>query len=181
MVEEARLGEGESGLVPETEGWFVVNVRDATWIDHEKFGAACVFEGRDVRFGDLGINIRVLQPGQPNALYHDESVQEDVLVLAGECTLLVEGEERPLRAWDFAHLPPGTEHIVVGAGEGPCVVLMTGARKQGKKLRYPVSELAARYGASVEKAVDDPSDAYAGYSWPERRRPKDWDSLPWAR
>jgi uncharacterized cupin superfamily protein len=67
-------------------------------------------------FPDLGVTLAVIWPGQPSGLYHAETNQEDFLVLAGECVLLVEGEERPLRAWDFVHCPPGTAHVFVGAG-----------------------------------------------------------------
>ena len=76
-------------------------------------------------------------------------------MLSGECTLLVEGEERLLRPWDFFHSPAGTEHIFVGAGDGPCVILMAGARLENEQLHYPVSELAARYGASVKEETSD--------------------------
>jgi uncharacterized cupin superfamily protein len=76
-----------------------------------------------VLFPQLGINLRVLEPGQPSNLYHSENQQEAFLVLSGECRLLVEGEERLLRPWDFFHSPAGTEHILVGAGDGPCVIL----------------------------------------------------------
>jgi len=150
VVEEARLEPNESGLVPATEGWFVVNVADASWFDHDVFGASCELESSAAEFTELGIRICVLQPGQPNGLYHGEETQEDFLVLAGECLLLVEGEERRLRAWDFFHCPSMTEHIFVGAGEGPCVVLMTGTRRRGRPIFYPVSELALRHGAGVE-------------------------------
>jgi hypothetical protein len=64
-------------------------------------------------------------------------------VLSRECRLLVEGEERLLRQWDFFQSPAGTEHIFVGAGEGPCVILMTGVRPEDMRVLYPVSELAA--------------------------------------
>ena len=103
MVEEARLEENESGLAPATEGWFVVNVRDAAWDNHDVFGASCMFESPAAEFTELGIRICVLRPGQPNGLYHGEETQEDFLVLSGECLLLVQGEERRLRAWDFFH------------------------------------------------------------------------------
>ncbi len=129
MVEEARLEDYGSGLAPKTEGWFVVNVRDAAWDHHDAFGASCMFESRDAEFTELGIRICTLLPGQPNGLYHGEETQEDFLVLSGECLLLVEGEERRLRAWDFFHCAPSTEHILVGAGEGPCAILMTGTRR----------------------------------------------------
>ena len=102
-------------------------------------------------------------------------------MLSGECTLLVEGEERTLRQWDFFHSPAGTEHIFVGAGDGPCVILMAGARSEDEQLLYPVSELAARFGASVEEQTSDPDEAYVGRFEPSRReRPSYWDSLPWA-
>ena len=160
--------------------WFTVNVRDTPWMTHETFGSACRFEDREAPFPQLAINLRVLQPGQPNCLYHQESPQEDFLVLAGECLLLVEGEERPLRAWDFVHSPPGTEHVFVGAGDGPCVILMVGARDPDEKLLYPASELAARYGASAESETTSPEEAYAAYPPPKPERPEGWDELPWA-
>jgi uncharacterized cupin superfamily protein len=108
-------------------------------------------------------------------MYHSESVQEDFLVLAGECLLVVEDEERRLRAWDFVHCPPGISHIFVGAGDGPCAILMVGARRPGKSLHYPVSEVAARHGASVAEPTSSPDEAYAGWEEmdPEPTR------LPW--
>ena len=118
MVEEARLVSTENGLVPQGEGWFVVNAREARWFENDLFGRYTGFEG-DARFLELGFNIGVLDPGQPACMYHGESNQEDFLVLSGECLLLVEGEERLLRAWDFFHSPAWTEHVLVGAGEGP--------------------------------------------------------------
>ena len=160
--------------------WFTVNVRDAPWRRHDTFGASCRFETLEAPFPELGVNLRVLQPGQPNCLYHSESNQEDFLVLAGECLLLVEGEERPLRAWDFVHCPAGTEHVFVGAGDGPCMILMTGARQPDEKLLYPVSELAHRYGASAEKETASPEEAYAPFERPTEGRPEGWEQLPWA-
>ena len=119
MVEEARLEDTGAGLAPASEGWFVLNVRDAAWLVSDTFAAAGVFESDAYQFPQVGYTVGVLQPGQPSGLYHRESTQEDFLVLSGECLLLVEGEERRLRAWDFCHCPPDTEHIFVGAGDGP--------------------------------------------------------------
>ena len=180
MVEEARLEEGPSGLAPATDGWFVVNVRDAAWVTQPTFGSGCRFEGPDARFPELGINLCLLQPGQPNCLYHRESAQEDFLVLAGECVLLVEGTERRLRAWDFVHCPPDTEHVFVGAGTGPCVLLMAGTRPKDVSIVYPVSELARRHGAGVERATSSPAEAYAPFPKIEPARPEGWEGLPWA-
>jgi quercetin dioxygenase-like cupin family protein len=181
-VPEAQLEDSGSGLAPVTEGWFVVNVRDAEWWFAESRGGMCSFEneyGRSpIEFAQLGIRVTVLEPGQVG-LYHAESGQEGFLVLSGECRLLVEGEERPLRAWDFFHCPPWTEHAFVGAGEGHCVILMAGSRS-GPGVRYPVSELAARYGASVDEETTDWRQAYATVERFRRERPPSWSRLPWA-
>ena len=179
-MHEARLDDSGEGLYPAGDGWFVVNVRDTVWLTSNTSGALCPFEGREAWFPQVGIRLSVLEPGQPNALYHSESQQEAFLVLSGECRLLVEGEERLLRPWDFFHCPAGTEHVVVGAGDGPSVILMVGARTEQEELFYPVSELAARYGASAEQETSHPEQAYA--RWEESRlgRPPHWDRLPWA-
>jgi uncharacterized cupin superfamily protein len=99
-------------------------------------------------------------------MYHAEDGQEDFLVLAGECLLLVEEEERPLRAWDFFHCAPGTRHVFVGAGSGPCLILAVGTRLPESGVVYPVSELARRHGAGVERETRLPREAYAPYPEP---------------
>ena len=179
---EAQLQNTGSGLAPATEGWFVVNVRDAEWWFADSRGARCAFDNEygdpPVEFAQLGINVTVLEAGQ-TSLYHAESNQEAFLVLSGECRLVVEGEERLLRPWDFFHSPPWTEHAFVGAGGGPCVILMAGARS-GPEVRYPVSEVAARYGACVTEETSDPEQAYANAEWFRRQRPPHWNRLPWA-
>jgi uncharacterized cupin superfamily protein len=185
-VGEARLEDSGSGLAPASDGWFVVNVRDAQWLtsengDKQPSGSECSFDSQEFEFPQVGIRLHVLEPGEPNGLYHFESQQEAFLVLSGECRLLVEGVERLLRQWDFFHCPAGTEHIFVGAGDGPCVILMAGSRSGDWQVLYPVSELAARYGASVEEETNDPRQAYVGRFEPSRRaRPSYWDRLPWA-
>jgi uncharacterized cupin superfamily protein len=153
--------------------WFVVNVAEAPAQEHEQAGSWVRFEDPDDRFPDFGINIHVLQPGQPNAKYHSENQQEDFLVLGGECILIVEDEERPLRAWDFVHCPAGTPHVFVGAGDGPCTILMVGARRPDQKVHYPVNEVAAKYGASSQRATDVPAEAYADWGGLKPTR------LPW--
>jgi uncharacterized cupin superfamily protein len=184
-VPEAPLDDFGSGLAPAGDGWFVVNVRDAQWLTSENgerkpSGSECSFESQQFEFSQIGIRLHVLQPGEPNGLYHSESEQEDFLVLSGECTLLVEGEERLLRPWDFFHSPTCTEHIFVGAGDGPCVILMAGSRGEDWKVLYPVSKLAARYGASAKEETSDPGQAYMRFEPSRRERPSYWDRLPWA-
>jgi uncharacterized cupin superfamily protein len=173
-VDEARSEETPYGRHITSDGWFVVNLADALAVRNaEKGGAVYPLEGREVRFRDFGVNVRVLPPGQPNALYHAETGQEGFLVLSGECTLVVEEEERTLRQWDYFHCPANTSHVFVGAGDGPCVILMIGSRPD-IALRYPVSDLAAKYGASVAKETDDGDEAYA--DWPGEYAPV---RLPW--
>lgn len=143
--------------------WFVVNAREAAWLDNEKFGAYTRFEPEGERFEQVGINISVLNPGQPMALYHGEEDQEDFLVLSGSAMLLIEGEERRLKAWDLVHCPAWTNHIILGAGEGPCVVLAVGARRHDGVV-YPVSQLALRYGAGAQEEHRRGAEGKAGES-----------------
>ena len=179
MVEEARLEETDGGLAPATEGWFVVNVRDGRWMTNDVLGAAFIVEGDDAGFDQVGYTIGVLQPGQSGGRYHREAAQEDFLVLSGECLLLIEEEERPLKAWDFVHCPPGTNYSFVGAGDGPCVIFMTGARLEDKGIVYPRSELAIRHGAGVETDTSSPAEAYAPFPKWKDGRPESWGGLPW--
>ncbi len=181
MRDEAKLEPGPGGLAPATDGWFVVNVKSTAWRTDPYFGSDCRFESEGHGFRDVGVNISVLQPGQRNCYYHSEQADEHFLVLHGECLLLVEGEERPLQAWDFFYCAPGTEHVFVGAGSGPCAILMIGARTQDEKLLYPRSELALRHGAGVEVETTSPREAYAAFETPpEPKRPDGWNTLPWA-
>jgi uncharacterized cupin superfamily protein len=151
--------------------WFVVNARDARWVDNDKFGAYTTFQPEGERFEQVGINISVLRPGQPMALYHAEEDQEGFLVLSGTAKLLVEEEERPLQQWDYVHCPPWTKHVLVGAGDGPCVVLAVGAR-QHKGLVYPVSALAQRHEAGAQSEHRRGAEGEAGEN-PYRPYPED--------
>jgi uncharacterized cupin superfamily protein len=191
MVDEARLEAVGSGLAPVSDGWFVVNVGESAWLRNDAFGGRCVFESspRVLRerpdleprmFSQVGFTLAVLEPGKPSGMYHGESNQEDFLVLAGECLLVIEGEERPLRAWDFVHCPAGTEHVFVGGGDGPCVIFMTGARSSERTIVYPRSEVARARGAGVETETNSPAEAYAPLPHWKLGRPEAWSRLPWA-
>jgi uncharacterized cupin superfamily protein len=159
-VAEAPLRRTRYGLVADVDGWFVVNARDARWRDYGALGKGCSFEGKRP-FKQLGINISVLHPGEPLGLYHRENHQEGFLVLAGECLLVVEGEERRLRAWDFFHCPGGTAHVLVGAGDAPAIVVAVGARGGRRGLAYLVERAALRHGAGVERETTRYAEAYA--------------------
>jgi uncharacterized cupin superfamily protein len=163
VVPEAQLEETEAGLVAKSGGWYVLNGRDSRWYYAEGRGAFCDFEG-EAEFAQLGINVQVLAPGEAMAMYHWEADQEDFLVVSGQALLIVEGEERPLRAWDFVHCPPDTKHTIVGAGDAPCIVVAVGAREHqdGEGWGgYTVDEVALRHGAGVEQETNVPDEAYA--------------------
>ena len=182
---EAPLQDSGSGLAPTGPGWFVVNVGEASWLTTEggvkqTTGSECIFESPYAAFPELAFRVHVLSPGESNGLYHEESAQECFLVLSGEATLLVEDEERPLRQWDFVHTPAGCRHIFVGAGDGPCAILMVGTRPKDWQVLYPVSELALRHRAGAPAETADPDEAYAGFEPSRRDRPSFWPDLPWA-
>jgi quercetin dioxygenase-like cupin family protein len=167
---EAPVRMSKNGLVVDGEGWFVINARQSRWKDEGPLGSYCTFEGKR-RFPHFGINISVLEPGERMGMYHRENAQEAFLVLSGECTLIVEGEERSLTEWDFFYCAPGTEHILVASGEQSAIVLAVGARGRGVGggIVYKVCEAAARYGASVARETTSSADAY-GSVWAELPR-----------
>jgi uncharacterized cupin superfamily protein len=167
---EARLESGQAT----GPGWFVLNLSESSAGRSERVGTWTEFEPPG-GFEQYGVNVHVVMPGQANCRYHEESNQEDFLVLHGECVLVVEDQERRLRQWDFVHCPPGTRHVFVGAGDGPCAILMIGSRAPDDRIEYPVSEVAARHDASVAETTDTGREAYRGFppqthgerfSWP---------------
>jgi uncharacterized cupin superfamily protein len=168
VVPEAKPQKTEHGLAPTGEGWYVLNLRDAEWRHADGRGAVCVaaddFEGWRRESHQLGVNPFVLEPGEPMSMYHWEADQEGFLVVSGEAILIVEGQERSLRAWDFVHCPPHTKHVLVGAGSGPCLVIAVGSRANDGKpdsLGFTADEVAKRHGASVEEDTTDGGVAYA--------------------
>jgi uncharacterized cupin superfamily protein len=174
-MNEASSSDTPHGREITSDGWFVLNLADAVAVRNEQSGGATYpLEPAEHPFADVGVHVKVLWPGDPNALYHVERAQEGFLVLSGECTLIVEESERKLRQWDYFHCPAGTGHVFIGAGGRPCAILMIGRRPDGP-IHYPLSELAARYGASVGAETDDPDQAYA--DWPGEFTPQ---RLPWA-
>src|SRR5205823_9126628 len=171
MVPEARLEQTEHGLVPKGEGWFVINAHEATWWTSEGRGAYSDLEG-EPEFGQVGVHLVALDPGDVMAIYHWEEDQENFMVLSGEAILVIEGEERPLRRWDFVHCPPETKHVIVGAGDGPCVVVAVGVRDRSVGRPdwggYTVDDAALRHGVGVEQETTEPQEAYAHLT---RRQP----------
>jgi uncharacterized cupin superfamily protein len=174
VTEESQLEETDVGLVPTSQGWFVLNAREAPWFVRNGRGFLCEFESVDGRcdFEQLGINITVLRDGEPMSMYHWEADQEDFLLVAGEAIAIVEGEERRLRAWDFLHCPAGTPHTIVGAGPEACVIVAVGARGRSTGPdwgAYTLDDAASRLGAGVDEETADPEVAYARFGGPSTR------------
>ena len=182
VIQEAPLEQSEAGLVAAGDGWFVVNAREARWFHREARGELLPLTGnfetddeaewhRVLSFPQFGVNLFVLEPDEPMAVYHGEDAEESFLVLRGDCVLVIEGQERSLRQWDFVHCPPWTEHTIVGAGHGSCVILVVGSRGS-EGIRFPANEAAAKHGASSERDTTDGGEAYArfpsGYDTPYR-------------
>jgi uncharacterized cupin superfamily protein len=160
-MHEADIEDTPTGRVPARDGWFILNLEDVSWETVPGGGTWCLFESPAAPSPTLGIGVHVLQPGEPPAMYHAESEQEGFLVLAGECLAIVEGEERRMRTWDYLHCPPGTAHITIGAGDGPCAILMVGTRSPDATTHYLAEPAAARHGAAVAVPTDSPRAAYA--------------------
>jgi uncharacterized cupin superfamily protein len=183
VVPESELEQTESGLVPAREGWFVVNGREARWVHSDGRGFRLPLTGwggDEHLFPQVGLNVFVLGPGEPMGMYHFEHDQEDFLVIAGEALLLVEGQERRLQAWDFVHCPPGTNHSMVGAGDGRCVIVAVGGRAHEEEWgAYTVDETAQRHGVGVENETSDPGVAYRRFG-PPRPVPYEEGLLPGA-
>jgi uncharacterized cupin superfamily protein len=181
MVPEAELRDSGAGLVPATVGWFVLNARDARWSESPGRRYSLPLTGEDeyeaeTFFPMLGLAIRVVNPGEPTTIYHWETEQEDFLVLSGEGLLVVEGQERPLRQWDFVHCPPETRHAFVGAGDAPLVLLCASSRqfqKDGPWGFYCADETAARYNASSPEDTQDGRIAYAWFAPSQHARYRD--------
>src|SRR5918996_538509 len=168
MVKEARLEQRDTGLTPVTHGWFVVGIADAPWVTNEALGAACAFEGDEVQFPDVGFTLHVLQPGQANGMYHREANQEDFLVLAGECLLLIEGEERRLEAWGLLHRPPHTEHGFVGAGDRPGGPAGGAGAARGRGGSPPRRMPRSRSGSLVPRTTGMACPGPSGHGCPVR-------------
>jgi uncharacterized cupin superfamily protein len=159
-MHEAKIEETETGRVPADDGWFIMNLAEMGWASVPGGGTWTAWETAETSSKTLGVGVHVLWPGDTPGFYHRESEQEGFLVLSGECIAIVEGEERRMGPWDYLHSPPGTAHITIGAGDGPCALVMVGTRSPDIEIVYPVEPAAARYGASVETETDSPREAY---------------------
>jgi uncharacterized cupin superfamily protein len=172
-MHEAEIEDTAAGRRPAGDGWFILNLAEMGWETVPGGGTWSVFESPSAPSPMLGIGVHILAPGETPGFYHAESEQEGFLVLSGECIAVVEGVERRMGPWDYLHCPPGTEHITVGAGAGPCAILMVGTRTPGHAIHYPANAVAAKHGASVQTDTDSAAEAYADRP-PFRPVPSPW-------
>jgi uncharacterized cupin superfamily protein len=159
-MHEAKIEDTDVGRVPVDDGWYILNLAEIRWTSVPGGGTWCGFGSPNVASDRIGIGVHILLPGEAPGFYHEESELEGFLVLSGECIAIVEGEERRMGPWDYLHSPAGTRHITVGAGDGPCAILMYGTRSPDTKIVYRVEPAAARYGHSVDTETSDPDEAY---------------------
>ena len=144
--------------------WFVRNVREMQWWDRGPRGFVTQLVEDDK--AQVGVNLFVLGPGEPMAMYHWEADQEGFLVLSGEALLIVEDEEHPLRQWDYFHKPARVSHTIVGAGSGPSAILAIGAREHQDGPGwggYPLSDVASKHDAASPEETNDPKIAYGRF------------------
>jgi uncharacterized cupin superfamily protein len=172
-MHEAKIEDTPSGRLPADDGWFVLNLADIGWETLAGGGTWCGFESPAARSPRLGIGVHVLEPAEAPGFYHVENEQEGFLVLSGECVAVVEGQERRMGPWDYLHCPPGTAHITIGAGDGPCAILMVGTRRPDEVIDYLPEPAAQKYGAAVDELTHEPRVAYAG------RPPRTEVRSPW--
>ena len=171
MVPEAPIEKTEEGLAPGSPGWFVINAREARWRKRPERGYSLPLSGWsdeecETHFAQLGVNLIVLGPGEPMSIYHWEADAEGFFVISGEPILVIEGEERQLRQYDYVHCPPNAKHVIVGAGDQPCVVLAMSSREFMATPDwggYSVDEAAGRHNANPPEETTDPDLAYARF------------------
>lgn len=174
MIQESPPVETGDGLAAQPGGWYVVNARDIRWVGQDGLWRGAWLEPEE-GWTSLAFNLTVLDPGCPGGLYHAESNHEAFLVVSGECLLVVEGEERRLRQWDFFHCAPWTAHVLIGAGDGPAVIVAVSTRAPDAAVRYVASEVARRHGAASAHDTRDASEAYAGFPEPRSFPYRDGD------
>jgi uncharacterized cupin superfamily protein len=144
--------------------WYVLNAREGEWRERGPRGRV-----RDLVTDDdaqVGVNLFVLEPGQPMSMYHWEADQEGFFVLSGEALLIVEDEEHALRQWDYVHCPIDVPHTIVGAGSGPSAILAIGAREHQAGQGwggYPYSDVAMKHDASAGEETTSAKVAYARF------------------
>ena len=90
------------------------------------------------------MNLTRLPPNSASALRHAHEKQDEfVYILEGECVLVTDEGETPMRAGMCAGFPAGTwdAHHLVNRGEADCLYLEVGDRTRFEKVVYPDDDL----------------------------------------
>jgi uncharacterized cupin superfamily protein len=103
--------------------------------------------GPPLGVSSFGINVMTLRPRQRMRVHLHERQEEVYVVLDGELTLIVEGNEHRLRRGQLARVAPATRRQVVNRGPERLGLLIVGASAAN---------------------IHDPGDARAWESWEEK-------------
>jgi uncharacterized cupin superfamily protein len=80
----------------------------------------------DLGVGSFGLNLIVLQPGERGRIHAHEHQEEVYLVLEGELTLVVDGDEHRLGPDRLVRVGPSVRRQLVNAGSQRVVLLALG-------------------------------------------------------
>jgi len=81
---------------------------------------------RQLGVTSFGMNQIVLQPGQRGRIHRHERQEEVYLVLEGNLTLIIEGEESELAIGELVRVAPTLRRQLVNRGPGRLVLLALG-------------------------------------------------------
>jgi len=90
----------------------------------------------------LGAGFDIVAPGQIGCPYHFHYAQEEMFViLQGEGTLRVAGEQVPIRAGDTIFIPPGPDypHHLINTSDAPLHYLSISTQERPEVCEYPDS------------------------------------------
>ncbi|HFD81207.1 MAG TPA: cupin domain-containing protein [Gammaproteobacteria bacterium] len=95
--------------------------------------------GDAVGLNNIGVHLVCTEPGRDTTEYHRHHYEEEcIYVLAGEGTLVVEGDAFPFKTGDFVGFPADTAaHSLKNTGTEPLVCLVMGQRLEQDVADYP--------------------------------------------
>jgi mannose-6-phosphate isomerase-like protein (cupin superfamily) len=104
--------------------------------------------------------------------------EEGFLVLRGECLLVIEEQECDLAPGDFVYCPPGTDHILVGAGARACSSCSAPANDTESSSTQ--ANRSRAHAAPVDAETTSPAEAYReSPPWIASRHPRSWAAAQW--
>jgi mannose-6-phosphate isomerase-like protein (cupin superfamily) len=109
----------------------------------------------------LGLNLIRLAPGQRGRIHRHERQEEVYVVLAGELTLLLEGEPRTIARWEAVRVAPDVRRQLANRGREPLLLLaLGGAERHAGRDGLAFADWADTEGRPPQQIplpTDDPS------------------------